>query len=776
MYKPRLIEAECLFSFKNLRYEFNNGVTTLVNGENRDNDSQESNGSGKSSLIEAVAIALTGGPLRKVKNDEIINDEADEAFLRLTLDNDILNETFIISRRFFRKSASIVSIQIFKDGKEVDDPLLNTLSSVDEYNKAILERIGLTRDEIFNNFTLSKYRYVNFLSVSDTKKKEVINQFSRGNAIDQAIAELKKDAEPLKSEVDDLNLEAASETGKFEALKEQLDEINNSKEENQKNRDEKIAEIETKISQSRKTIRGNNSKIRDLETKISKLEDLIDSLNDKFDGCADQSAEDQINTLLSFLSENNIEFDQNFHDELKKIKASSVEYETAIDNHGKKIDEIKIKSEKLDGEISKLSNSPNLDKGKHDKKVAKFHNEIEELSKKMTTLRSDVKNLKKSKTTLEESREELSIKLMGKITCPKCSHEFLTAEKDFDVESGEAKLKSYESDIKCLKDEIITKTQDGVELKEKKETQEDRLDDLEDKFEDLEDKLKKLKRNRSNLDLEIKAEESKILTNQESIKQIDSKVDKFIEDSFNDVISQLEKDADDADDEIKKIEIDNSKIDGSIANSTERVDSLKADNDTENIKSIEEKIKIVKKDKRTKERELQLKSDELEKYLEQEQIFIDFKTHLANSKIEDLGNITNDFLEAIGSDLRVEFSGFTKLKSGKIRDKISIKLLRDGVDAGSFGKFSGGEQARISLANILALAKLINVNCDEGKGLDLLILDEILEAVDGSGLANMLAALNESKVTCIVVSHGLVAENYEYVQKVIKENDESRIE
>ena len=55
------------------------------------------------------------------------------------------------------------------------------------------------------------------------------------------------------------------------------------------------------------------------------------------------------------------------------------------------------------------------------------------------------------------------------------------------------------------------------------------------------------------------------------------------------------------------------------------------------------------------------------------------------------------------------------------------------MDCGSFGKFSAGEAARVNLATILAMQKLVNSNCDGDKGLDLLVLDEILEAVDEAG-------------------------------------------
>jgi exonuclease SbcC len=35
--------------------------------------------------------------------------------------------------------------------------------------------------------------------------------------------------------------------------------------------------------------------------------------------------------------------------------------------------------------------------------------------------------------------------------------------------------------------------------------------------------------------------------------------------------------------------------------------------------------------------------------------------------------------------------------------------------------------------------KLINVNCDDNKGLDLLVLDEILEGIDEAGLSSQRA-------------------------------------
>ncbi len=159
----------------------------------------------------------------------------------------------------------------------------------------------------------------------------------------------------------------------------------------------------------------------------------------------------------------------------------------------------------------------------------------------------------------------------------------------------------------------------------------------------------------------------------------------------------------------------------------------------------------------------------------QEQVFVQFKGYLANTKINALSAMMNQVLTDLGSDLRVNLSGYTTLKTGGVREKISVSITRDGIDVGSFGKCSAGEAARINLASLLAMQRLVNGNAGFGKGLDLLVLDEILEAVDESGLSSIFEALNGLGITALVVSHGLVNEGYTYKLTVVKENGQSRI-
>ena len=275
------------------------------------------------------------------------------------------------------------------------------------------------------------------------------------------------------------------------------------------------------------------------------------------------------------------------------------------------------------------------------------------------------------------------------------------------------------------------------------------------------------------LDRLIRIESSHKNDRQDIENQIDD-VQRDIEDlrsdMFDDAFQFIDSETDTAENAQKDAERAISNAEGSIQSFEESIaDAEKAlENDViDNLKQSKAKYqKDYEKAVTAKEKV----EKELAKYRSQETTFVEFKTHLANSKIEALAHITNEFLEKIGSDIRISFSGFTILKSGKVRDKISISLLRDGVNCGSFDKFSEGEKARVNLANILAMHKLTNVSCAEGKGLDLLILDEILDATDETGLANIFESLNSLQITSLIVSHGNIAENYPYKLVVNKRN------
>ena len=241
---------------------------------------------------------------------------------------------------------------------------------------------------------------------------------------------------------------------------------------------------------------------------------------------------------------------------------------------------------------------------------------------------------------------------------------------------------------------------------------------------------------------EIQVINSNINKAKRLIRDLEERINHIVNDLFNDLFDKVEISFKRLSSAIKVASESISSLEGAIKVNEELISKLESETDESVIVSLQTSLKEYKK----KRALIYKKHNELEDRIKtlntQEARFIAFKTYLANSKVEALNEITNGFLEQIGSDLRVRFDGYTMLKSGKIRDKISVSLLRDGIDAGSFSKFSEGEKARIQLATILAMNTLTNNNADLNKGLDILVLDEILAAVDEEGLTFILSLIH----------------------------------
>lgn len=771
MWKLTNIHAENLCAFRELDYTPIQGVATLVFGNNMDNESQKSNGSGKSALIETIAIGINGSPLRKIKNEEIINDMSDECSIKLTFDNDSCTERFIVERKLSRKSASSVKCSIVRDGKlvETDEAVR---SSVSEYDKYILEKLGITKDELYNNFILSKHKFQDFLSCSDKDKKEIINRFSNGVIVDKAIEKLSEDMAPIQSDLSQAALTVANFDGRIEMLNEQIQAEANSQEEKAKSKLQKIQEKEEAITLKRSEIREYSNKIEEINTSLDRLE-IIDA-----EVLKTEEDEDNAKTVIKKISTLFAGHITGLSDWGKRIE----EKENQIPALEKELEQITSGIKTIQEEIKSLETENDVLRKKHKEFEAKYPGQIKRYEenilsqqKEIASLEEAIHQISKTKRNLNTAIEEIKTKLAGTITCPKCSHEFLLSDNEFDVDKAGETLEKNQKEVVRLNLEVNTKTAKiseyealiSVNKTEKNRLMSDNNNWL-DKLNEAQGKISRAMSKINDLNLKQQRVSGEIALAQNELESIRKKIFDEAYNLLDDAFTTKER-------QIKQLEGNIEATKGSIETLQATIKEIKESSDTEIIESLKTSLKefIGKSNEAiSKKNKIEIKLNALQ---EQEQRFIEFKTYLANTKIEALSKITNEFLESIGSDIRIKFSGYMILKSGKLRDKISISIIRDGIDCGSFGKFSEGEKARVNLANILAMHKLINVNCENGKGVDLLVLDEILEAVDEDGLAKMFSALNNIGTTAIVVSHGNIAENYPYKLIINKQNGESYI-
>lgn len=772
MWKLKSIEAENLCAFRSLAYTLQQGVTTLIFGNNKDNDSQQSNGAGKSALLECIAVGLTGSPLRKIRTEEIINDAAEQCRIILHLANDASNEELIIARSIPRKGASTVACKLYRGGELVttDEAVQH---SVDAYNKYILEKLGITREELLNNFILSKYRYEDFLSSSDKEKKEIINRFSNGILVDEAIARVEEDIEPLSSEQQKIDLELAGIDGRIEMLQEQIAKEVAAGEERGRNRETRIAELEEAIASKREYIRTHKETLTGIDATIAEVDktdkelQALESSDTSLEECL--KAIDAVMTLLPDAHRT----DWNHTLKLKKedllLAQSSLENLDASVNHAEAVLKEKYDAfEKFKVEYTDFVTQ-------YGDKCEEYSTRLQEIDKTLRSLASRLEELRRKRRVISAGIDELSNKLAGSITCPKCGHEFLVAQPNFDIEAGTKELRLRQQQLSEINGNIEAEqnSSEEAEMQQSKLNSERRT--LDSDRSRWEQELSDHERAVCSATSEVERAEHNRKRTKAEVATMQDEIDSIRRKAFDEFFGNIDERNAALSRERRKIVEDIRSAECAIETLQEtisEVNEMAAEDLTLSLRRTLEQEK--QRSMETAKRKFDV-DDKVRALEVQRERFVQFKTYLANTKIEALSRITNEFLIGIGSDIRIRFDGYTVLKSGKVREKISISLLRDGVDCGSFGKFSAGETARVNLATILAMQKLVNANCDDEKGLDLLVLDEILEAVDEAGLSSMFDALNALGSTVLVVSHGNVAEGYPHKLVITKENGESRI-
>ena len=758
------LQATNICAFEQLVYIPVQNQATLVFGNNRDNDSQNSNGSGKSALIEAVAIGILGEPLRKVNVDEIINDRFDEATVSMTLHNTMSGVSMTVNRKLSRKSPQ--DIQITVDGSDIKQ------SSVADYSKYVLEQIGLSKDDILHNFILTARKYQSFLSSSDKDKKEIINRFSNGVMVDESIEALRADMEPLQLSLQEAENEVARCVGRVSALAEEIESYIDNEAAAKASLAERVANIQESISSKRAEIRNH----QDRKTTINQFLDCLDEV----DADIQKLEESDADVIKAYTEINN---------RFLKAKLSPIsDYEVQIERGQKQCDELgeemrgindKItalskKAVALEKELIAIKESNQKECDNIDQQSKKIEDEIVQLRDKAIKLRNESSELMKARSTFSQSIAILEKQLAGVIECPKCHHEF-TLVNDMDVTKArmelaqnKTSLKETEADIDKVDKEYDRCVNNGKAKKNEQAELDDKKQNLIQAYNEANAKFMNAQSNCLSLKNDLGEVKNKLQTASAAITNMRKKM---FDEAFGIIDKTFKGNEENLDGLDRRILMAQSSIE-TFEEQIRQLETPSQNNGLEHLK--ESKAKYEKELEKARVNQEAIQAD-LNTLKIQESNFVEFKTYLANTKIKAIAQITNDFLDAIGSDIQVNLSGYTVLKSGKVRDKISVSLIRNGIDCGSFDKFSAGEKCRVELASVLALHKLSNVNCEEGKGLNLLVIDEILDCTDEEGLANVFKALNDTQITALVVSHGNIAENYPNRLIVTKQNGVSTI-
>ena len=788
MWEIKRISAQNIVSFADLNLDISSNVATVVIGDNKDDNSQKVNGSGKSALIEAIAIALTGEPLRKVNTDEFISDWSDEASVEMTLHNSFTNKDFTISRFFARKAPQTIECHIYdmEKGEEIDTGK-TVQPSVNDYNKFILSEIGIAKADLYNYYILSGDSYKSFFEASDRAKKDIINNLSNGVMIDQSIAVLDNDLVPLEAAVVAANNNVFKINGSIESLANEIDQVAQKQVEMRKSKEENINKYRDCISAKRKEVREYEGNISKANERIDDLKNLLSEINEHKD---DENASliYSFNEISNMFTEHNLgglpnipELSHTYLSNLESLKSKTRGVEKSIDMAKTSFELAKAdfenavsKSKKSQKEYDDLCLKLSKSASECNEKLDAYDAQFDEMDRQ-------IREQKDAKNAIEKEISALGNILAGYITCPKCGHEF-SLSSDLSVEDVRKKIKNGEDRMADIDSNVSEIKKSESKMTAVYNALQDKLDDIDNQKanfknivqSDINEKIilnnhfNEAKSRLAELDVELKNLISEMAMNESKVKNL--RTDLF-ESATRIISTSLNTGKTYVDTQREHLATSY----GSIEAYTNSIAALEQASDSNLAESLEKSKVEYEKKLEVAQSNLESAVKKRDRLLCLKNNFLEFKTHLANTKLKSISQIVNRVLERIGSNIRVDLQGDKILKSGKIKKNITVQLLKNGIECGSFFKFSKGERCRVNLASIIALQYLTNTNCEEGKGLELLVFDEILDSSDQLGFECYCDMINKLRITSLLITQNSLPENYPYSLTVVKENGISHI-
>jgi len=513
MYYPISLEIENLFSYEKttLNFEKRKGRITCIYGLNLTDPKVLSNGSGKTSLLDALAIALTGDPLRNISKKEIVRNGYSSGSLVLTLRNDMLRTELVI-KEFVEKTKGN-KVELWENG--VLDTQLKDMSPKDAHKK-ILELVAISKEDLLNYFLLGKDTYQSFFTTKDSEKKEVINRFSKANIIDPIDQKIVADIASKTTEINEVESAITAANAKLELLEEQI-----------------------KLIQE-DDFEGNKQILIDqCNEKIIKKDDQKTAVEKEIEVLKDGLTKGQL--TLSLLKKDN-----SLHDQLLAINKR-------VEEKQKVIAEQRIQYQALDQKYE-----PELLKVTEDQKA----NEVkkQELREEHTAIYSFISKVEKH--------------LADEIECPSCHHLFSYKDKSFDLKAAKKQLTQKKLELESLNilsaeyeiiDRSLNETRQAILAKKAKEQEsivakgtslKDELTELTSEENEIKKKIHELQKTINNAEVSILSTERKIQQNTQLLDSLNQEIPILLnrideieatqpEDKVTPLLNQAEKISDD---------------------------------------------------------------------------------------------------------------------------------------------------------------------------------------------------------------------------------------
>ena len=665
----KTLTIQNFLSIRSVTLDLQDRGLVLIKGLNRDNPDLNNNGSGKSSMIEALVYALYGRTLRGLKGDAVVHNIPGK---NMKIFLDIVDDDGVSYRiaRYRKHSTNKNKSFLFRDGVDI------TPKSEQDFNDYIVDL--LQADYLaFTASLLYSAESFKFTSASDAEMKKTFDVMLGLDTFSKCLDITKVQLTENKSKLD-------TAEWKIDDRKKKLDFISE--------------RIEKTKEESKNYLNMREVRLTELQQNTEELTENLLKENEK---------------LLSL--------QQNY--ESLKLKQSSLESQLEICNSKlESYDELRVALQELKDEISSKERSIN----KLDRNSSDIKEEIQSCTEDTVELEKKISIIKAKKDKLLET--------IG-TPCPTCG-------SPLSESSIEPAQLEYDNKIDSVNNKILVKNNKISELSKCMEDNSVKVKELEKELEELNNSSEEFERllsTSSNLYKEKTKYEAHIQSHNKKIYQAKSLVTaKELE--IKQIILQMENNSK----EIERIKNEENPYVNTLSDLKEEQNLYELE-----LKTCQEEVAEKQEERRRLEFWQQAYSNQGIKSL-----VLDSVTPFLNKQV-------NKYLRKLTSGhIEVKFNTQTTLKNGSQKEKFSIEVVnKDGGD--DYLLNSGGERKRIDLCINLALQDLVASRSN--KKFEIAIFDEVLDALDETGIERVMELLQEiskDKSSIFVVSHNEHLKSY----------------
>lgn len=424
MVKFKYVKMNNFMAIKEAELELDNQGLILIEGVNKTNDSFDSNGSSKSTLVSSITYALYGKTEKGLKADDVVN-KYEKKNTSVILSFNIGEDNYRVER--YRKHREFKNkVKLFCNDKEI------TGSTNDVTDKQIQDLFGIDFNTYVNAIIYGQGDIPMFSQATDKGKKEILESITKVEVYKKAqdvakekVKEVEEQQNKEQQEIEKLGYQKElkqeqfdKEVSKYNQVMEQKKQEEETFKQRQEEYNNKVKELDEQIN----TLKQNIPEIENTEFIFSDnynkakegIELIKNNINDKLmpvwnqEELSERVVDQEIRSIQSKINQ----LDTNDHcpvcgspiDNSHKVKEKE-NMETQISQEQEKLKQHKENKQKIEdkkreletkiNQLEQMMKEEDLQKQNHDREIQKQYQQQQEVYNNISQLENSKSGLQK---------------------------------------------------------------------------------------------------------------------------------------------------------------------------------------------------------------------------------------------------------------------------------------------------------------------------------------------------------------------------------------------